>query len=162
MKTKTKIYGVIALLICIGLVWYILNIANTTKTNCETQAATDINVGGDQNVVYHIHQFLTITINGEQIPIPSNIGLSTSVMRPIHTHDTTGEIHVESPCQRDFTIGDFFEIWGENFNSTCIMDSCVDANHTLTMSVNGIESADYQNLTLRDKQQIEIKYQEKS
>jgi hypothetical protein len=29
----------------------------------------------------------------------------------LHTHDETGVIHVESPVQRTFTLGNFFDIW---------------------------------------------------
>jgi hypothetical protein len=30
-----------------------------------------------------------------------------------HTHDATGIIHIESPDERPYTLGNFFDIWGE-------------------------------------------------
>ncbi len=161
MKTKHKIYWGIAAVISLAVIYYILSLAGQNSQTCATAPATEIDVGGDENVVYHIHPTLTITINGEEIVIPTHIGLNSGIMRPLHTHDTSGEIHVESPCKRDFTLGDFFDVWGQNFNSTCIMDSCSDADHTLTMYVNGIESTEYENLILKDKNEIEIVYAEK-
>jgi hypothetical protein len=34
------------------------------------------------------------------------------VFSPLHTHDTSGIIHVESPTVRSFTLGEFVDLWG--------------------------------------------------
>lgn len=73
----------------------------------------------------HIHAHLSLFYRGHQIAIPYAIG----IVRPfrvqngfagagrgyywIHTHDATGIIHIESPDNRSYTLGDFFDIWGE-------------------------------------------------
>jgi hypothetical protein len=31
----------------------------------------------------------------------------------LHTHDETGVIHIESPVQRTYTLGNFFDEWGQ-------------------------------------------------
>ena len=31
----------------------------------------------------------------------------------LHTHAADGVIHIESPVQRTFTLGNFFDIWGQ-------------------------------------------------
>jgi hypothetical protein len=31
----------------------------------------------------------------------------------LHTHDTSGVIHVESPVLRSYSLGEFFDLWGE-------------------------------------------------
>jgi hypothetical protein len=31
----------------------------------------------------------------------------------LHTHDATGIIHIESPDNRTYTLGNFFDIWGQ-------------------------------------------------
>ena len=31
----------------------------------------------------------------------------------LHTHDASGIIHVESPDERPYTLGNFFDIWGQ-------------------------------------------------
>ena len=56
-----------------------------------------------------------------------------------HTHDDTGIGHIESPENRTFTLGEFFDIWGEKFSNSQIFDNIVEENYnkTLTVYVNG-------------------------
>ncbi len=35
-----------------------------------------------------------------------------SGMAPLHTHDASGIIHVESSVKRNYTLGEFLNIWG--------------------------------------------------
>jgi hypothetical protein len=61
----------------------------------------------------HIHPHLSVGINGVTQTIPANIGISGhDCMRPVHTLDDSGTLHVEWTSPRDFTLGDFFRIWG--------------------------------------------------
>jgi hypothetical protein len=106
----------------------------------------------------HIHPYLEIIIDGKKEPIPGSIGVSSGVMRPVHTHDGSGELHVEGPCKRDFVLGDLFKIWGREFSSECIFDNCVSSGGELTMTVNGIENSEFHNLILRDQDKIIIKF----
>jgi hypothetical protein len=73
----------------------------------------------------HIHAHLALFVQGQQIAIPCGIG----IVRPfridngfvgagsgfywLHTHDATGIIHIESPDARSYTLGNFFDIWGQ-------------------------------------------------
>jgi len=59
----------------------------------------------------------------DTILIPANIGLSSSCARPLHTHDTSGTLHVETDVDQNYTIADFFLIWGKVFNSSGIFQS---------------------------------------
>ena len=81
-------------------------------------------------------------------------------MRPLHTHDSSGEVHIEGPYARDFTIGEFFQIWNKTFNSTCIFENCIgtESNSTLKMSVNGQESQQFENHIMRDGDEIVIEF----
>lgn len=36
----------------------------------------------------------------------------------LHTHTSDGIIHVESPTQRVYTLGDFFDIWHQPLNAS--------------------------------------------
>jgi hypothetical protein len=31
----------------------------------------------------------------------------------LHTHAADGIVHIESPVDRTFTLGDFFDVWGQ-------------------------------------------------
>ncbi|RDU97796.1 hypothetical protein DWV00_17325 [Trinickia dinghuensis] len=64
-------------------------------------------------VNYHVHAHLAIFYNGQQMILPQHIGLPASCDYEMHTHDHTGIIHIEAPNVKNYTLGDFFDIWGE-------------------------------------------------
>lgn len=146
LKKTIKLFSILFLIAGVigGLVWYIVAHPPTPKTNrqvalsCTTDMATQ----------FHIHPHLEIIINGTQQEIPANIGISFSCMHPLHTHDTTGTLHVESPTKRDFTLGDFFAVWKKPFNRDQITQE----------TVNGKETEDFENIVLHDRDQIVITY----
>lgn len=75
----------------------------------------------------HTHTHLDIFANGKRITIPPNIGINPGAgwMTELHTHDTRGIIHVESPQEGDqFTLGQFLAEWGVYFNRRCIGSYC--------------------------------------
>jgi hypothetical protein len=73
----------------------------------------------------HIHSHLALFDNGKQIQVPRLIGFTANPALPgggclywIHTHDTSGIIHVETPEVQapgggHYTLGMLFDIWGE-------------------------------------------------
>jgi len=62
----------------------------------------------------HYHAFLQILTNGQSVPIPTAIGRKTSCYYWLHMHtQTPGMIHIESPADRIFTLGDFFDVWSD-------------------------------------------------
>ncbi|MBI4094485.1 MAG: hypothetical protein HY436_01615 [Candidatus Liptonbacteria bacterium] len=109
----------------------------------------------------HIHPQLKIRIDGRDQLIPANIGLDLACHRLIHTHDTTGVLHVESHVVKDFTLGEFFAVWEKPFSRTQILDNIADAEHEITMTVDGQPNQEYENLILKDQQQIVIEYKGK-
>ncbi len=116
----------------------------------------------------HIHTNLTITLDSRPIVIPSQIGIDNSlwnghnldkygtpgmpmpggsmpVMAPLHTHDNLGLIHIESLINRDYTLGEFFNIWGVDLNGK-----------TVKATVNGKQVFGYKNIILKDKENIAL------
>jgi hypothetical protein len=87
----------------------------------------------------HTHQHLDLFVDGQQVVIPTDIGIdrATGVLSPIHTHDATGIIHVESPVVRDYTLGDFFDVWGVRFDGHCVGATCDGTGRTVSVDVNG-------------------------
>src|SRR6185369_5291791 len=67
-----------------------------------------------EGTALHIHQHLDIYVNGRRVPLPAGIGIDEldGFISPLHTHDTSGVIHVESPKVETFTLGQFFAVWG--------------------------------------------------
>lgn len=100
----------------------------------------------------HIHPVLKIEVNGQTETIPANLGLKGSCHLPLHTHDDVGTIHVESQVIRDYTLGDFFEVWGQPIEKD---------GYSLEMTVDGKPSQQLGNLIMKDKQEIVLKYSKK-
>ena len=115
---------------------------------------------------YHYHFQLNITINGERIEIPTNIGFEkddngeTLFLHPIHTYDNSGRVHVETTKNTTAKLGFFFDIWGEEFNSGKILDHSADDGHMLEMTVNGQNVDTFEETTLEPLIDIEIVYRE--
>jgi hypothetical protein len=68
--------------------------------------------GGDEK--FHIHAMLHIYVEGLLVPLPADIGLDPAkhTESSLHTHDRTGIIHMEAAHAYNFTLGDFFAVWG--------------------------------------------------
>ena len=115
----------------------------------------------DMATQFHIHPFLKIIANGQKQEIPLNIGIFPTCMNSIHTHDASGKLHVESPEKRDFTLADFFAVWGKPFTKDQILDYKVDATHRIRETLNGKEVQDFENTVLRDGDRIIIYYEAK-
>lgn len=88
---------------------------------------------GAEQTLFHIHAHLAVFVNGAARQIPYGVGITnpqvqSSAQGPfvgggscfywLHTHVADGIIHIESPVQRTFTLGDFFDIWGQPLSAT--------------------------------------------
>jgi hypothetical protein len=108
----------------------------------------------------HIHPHLTIFIDGKEKTVPAGIGIEATGDLPLHTHDASGKIHVESPVVRTFCLEDFFAVWGQTFDSQQILGYHADAHHVITMTVDGRPSEAFGSLPLKDGEQIVIRHTE--
>jgi|SRR5579872_3250616 len=96
-----------------------------TPTGGHGQTIDGIEGSSREMLQVHVHAHLSLFYKGQQIAIPYGIG----IVQPfqvnqgfvgmgagiywLHTHDATGIIHVESPDSRTYTLGQFFDIWGQ-------------------------------------------------
>jgi hypothetical protein len=89
--------------------------------------------------VQHTHQHLDLFVDGQRVAIPPDIGIDrvNLILSPIHTHDASGIIHVESPIVREFTLGEFFDVWGVRFNGHCVGGTCDGNGRVLSVYRNG-------------------------
>lgn len=109
--------------------------------------------------VFHIHPTLQIMVNGENIPLPPNIGIRQTCMTVLHTHEPDGTIHVESPEKRDFTVGDFFAVWEQPFSKDEVLTYKASDSHHIRITVNGQEVDTFEDTILRDGELIVISYE---
>ncbi|HEY7349969.1 MAG TPA: hypothetical protein VH599_16750 [Ktedonobacterales bacterium] len=90
--------------------------------------------------VTHYHAHLQIYVNGQQVPIPGDVGRQsiTPCFYWLHVHSDTGDegvIHIESPNKNTFDLRQFFDIWGQTLSATNLLGHKVDAAHKLTVYV---------------------------
>ena len=115
---------------------------------------------------YHYHFQLNITINGERIEIPTNIGFEkddsgeTLFLHPIHTYDNSGKVHVETMKNTTAKLGFFFDIWEKEFSKDQIFSYTTDGNHVIEMTVNGQNVDTFEETILEPLMYIEIEYRE--
>jgi len=124
----------------------------------------------NKKIVMHIHPSLNVTFDGKSLIVPTGIGINTTLwnshsldqygmqpmkmtmtdtsmimqgMSPLHTHDSSGIIHVESNEFRKYTLGQFLQIWGIDLHGEVVK-----------LSINGSNVKDYKNHILTDKEQM--------
>lgn len=104
----------------------------------------------------HIHPRLQIVIDGQERPIPVNVGVTPTCMRPLHTHSGDGLLHLEFPVEQEVRLGQFFQIWQQPFSATQVLERTVGDGEVLGVTVNGRETAERGNLLLHDGDKIVI------
>ena len=128
-----------------------------------------VQCSSSEQTVYHIHAHLAVFVNGAQRTVPYGIGIPGGTATPeatggpyvgsgtcfywLHSHDQSGVIHIESPVQKLYTLGDYFAIWGQP-----LADSQVGpAKGTLTVYVNGTRyTGDPRSITLNAHTLIQL------
>lgn len=127
----------------------------------ERLAAIGLPALAQEGTVLHIHQHLDLYIEGVPVPVPADIGINQAqgFISPIHVHDTTGIIHVESQTVQTFTLGQFFDVWGVTLTPECIGGYCATEGNSLNVYVNGQKyQGDPTQLPLTSHEEIVITY----
>ena len=119
-----------------------------------TGATVDaIQCGSHEEALFHIHAHVAVMVNGVAKGIPQGVGIapprqeeqtgsgpfvaSGSCFYWLHTHTADGIVHIESPVQRTFTLGDVFDLWGQPLSSSQVGP----AHGTVIVYVNGARFA---------------------
>jgi hypothetical protein len=121
----------------------------------------------------HTHSSLNVTVNGNPFLVPNGVGINSSLwnhhsldkygtdrktttfgmispaMSPLHTHDSSGTIHVESTEYRNYTLGDFLNIWGLPLEG-----------REISLIINGNSTENYTNHILKDMEKMVLKIQD--
>lgn len=130
----------IVVIVFVGLIILCITAIPLALSSSSSLTLDGIQCDKKEHFVSHIHTHLDIFINGKEFVVPSYIGFVPHTCKYwLHTHDDTGVIHIESPENRTFTLGQFFHIWGETFSNNQIFDNIVGDkdNNTLNVYVNG-------------------------
>ena len=116
---------------------------------------------GQEGTVVHIHQHLDLFVHGTKVPVPALIGISQNqgFISDLHTHDTTGVMHVESATASQYSLGQFFGVWGVQLTPRCLGGLCTGGGKVLKAWVNGKPvTADPTRVVLASHQEIVLAY----
>ena len=124
-------------------------------------------------IIMHIHSNLNVTVNGNLLIVPNGIGINstlwndhsldkfgterkttifgiiTPAMSPLHTHDSSGTIHVESTEYRNYTLGQFLNIWGIPLEGSRV-----------NLFIDGNSTDNYSNYVLKDREKMILKIED--
>jgi hypothetical protein len=124
----------------------------------------------NERLAFHIHVHLTAFVDGEPRRIPAGIGIwpvlqaqsgrvgqfdvtQGECLSWVATHFPDGIIHVEAPFKRGFTLGEFFDVWGQPLGP----DVAGSAQGQVTAIVNGsVWTANPRSIPLNAHAQIQL------
>ena len=110
-----------------------------------------------EQVAYHVHAHLAIVDGGKVGTVPEHIGITNLCLFWLHTHATSGIIHVEAPAPADFRLGQFFDIWSEPLDPGNLGPYPVGSGEHLYAFVDGVAwTADPRSIPLLDHSVIEL------
>ncbi|SNT49774.1 hypothetical protein SAMN05421812_107248 [Asanoa hainanensis] len=94
----------------------------------------------NEGEVVHIHAHLDVIVDGKPVTVPAGVGIdqNTGQLSPLHTHDTSGVIHVESPVQAEFSLGQFFTEWDVSLAADHLGSLQAGNDKVLQAYVNGL------------------------
>jgi hypothetical protein len=114
--------------------------------NAPADAAAAVRAAGlpmlsQEGNVIHIHAHLDVNVDGQPVEVPAGIGIDRSGhgISPLHTHNATGVIHIESPVKRTFTLGEFFTEWDVSLSPDNVGGLHVGDGEALRIFVNGTQ-----------------------
>ncbi len=139
-----------------------------TSSAATGPAVDGITCDTSEQTLFHIHAHLTIFVNGAPRQVPAAIGIPGAVTQNspagpfigsgtcfywLHTHAADGIVHVESPVQRTYTLGNFFDEWGQPLGA----DVAGPAHGRVTVIYNGkVFTGNPRNVPLTDHAQIQL------
>ena len=82
--------------------------------------ASNVPCGPSEVFTRHDYAHLTILIRGQIKTVPAFVGITATSICWLHTHDTSGIIHVEAGDNRTLTLGDFSAVWRQPLSQTVI------------------------------------------
>jgi hypothetical protein len=106
------------ILVVLAVVLIIITVVNSRNATPVKASVAGIPCDNLEQTQTHYHAAIQIVQDGVVRPIPANIGIVNPTAPTcyywLHVHAAdTDVIHVESPKNRTFTLGDFFAIWSK-------------------------------------------------
>lgn len=166
-RNNLVFFGGLALVIVLAIVgvsWLINQNQKASATGASPNFPAVDGVSCDQleQTAFHIHAHVSIYINGQAQAVPSQVGINpdptTGCFYWLHTHDTSGIIHMEAPVDHAFVFGNFLDIWEQHFNSLGY-PAALNQKYGWTVYVNGkLYTGDYRKIPMKAHTLITMGY----
>ena len=122
--------------------------------------AAGLSVLSAEQLEVHYHVHLDVIDDGKKVTVPAGIGFvveggKVQGLTVLHTHDTSGVLHVESATPKPYTLGQAFTEWGVALSATQIGGLHADATNEVQVYVNG-QRFTGDPATIRLKRHLEI------
>jgi hypothetical protein len=102
--------------------------------------AIGLSVAPMEGTARHFHTHLDILVDGRPVDVPAGLGIATSgdAMSELHTHDTTGVLHIEAPTTgKRYVLGQLFAEWNLRLDATDLGGLKAGGGRALTAYVDG-------------------------
>ena len=140
------VVGAILLVVFAGLLIY--GAINSRPNPIPTVNGSSGTIPCDQleHTQVHYHAAIQIVDQGAVHPIPGGIGIQGGETAPscfywLHVHSANQNvIHIESPADRVFTLGDFFKVWDAWSVHNGGPHEVLDSNHVSTLKLSNGQS----------------------
>jgi hypothetical protein len=121
-----------------------------------------------EQTLFHIHAHLTVFVNGTARQVPAAIGIPGAQAQAtaagsfveqgtcfywLHTHAADGIIHIESPVQRTYTLGNFFDEWGQPLSASRVGPA---SGHVVALYNGQVFKGDPRDIPLTAHAQIQL------
>ena len=150
--------GIFAVAFVVLIVLYILASRGSGAVN--GQPVANIRCDSGEQLAVHYHAHVTLIYRGQPASIPAQVGITPNCFYWMHTHSTSGIIHVEAPKDsenRKFTLGDFFSVWNQPLSSKQVATFKVGPGDELKMWVDGKPyTGDPRNIVLKSHTQVVV------
>lgn len=94
-----------------------------------------------ESFVVHYHAPLDVFVSRQSEPVAARIGREDAFFSPLHTHATSGMIHIEAPRAQKITLGMLFTEWGVRLTRNCVGGYCRPATR-ISAYIDGQRTSD--------------------
>jgi hypothetical protein len=172
-STRVTLLTIATVVVLIGSLIAFLVVRNNQASDPLAQAQQIVDptyqpIGGvycsaNEQVAYHIHAYVNINIDGAPVPLSQGVGVAPgttpSCLYWMHSHDTSGVIHIESPTTRVYTLKQYFDIWQSFSSSTITYPTQLSSSTGWTIYLNGKQvTSDFSRLQLTKHSIVTIAY----
>jgi len=134
--------GAIVLLLLFAFIIHAVTTPSTPTSSywqhpAQGQTVDGIKCQASEQLAYHIHAYLKIYVDGNQVDVPGGIGIVPGrCYYWLHVHTGYDNfIHIESPNSDTYTVKQFFDVGGEPLSGTNFMGKTIDSKNALVTEV---------------------------